>query len=61
MPIREYECRKCGLRFETIDLGGEKGEITCPRCHSDDVEKKISLFSSSASGSESCGFRRGFG
>ena len=29
MPIREYECRKCGHRFETIQRFGEAPLKTC--------------------------------
>jgi putative FmdB family regulatory protein len=65
MPIREYECKKCKIRFETIELGGESDRVTCPRCGSDEVEKKFSLFSSSPNEGTSCranrGFTRGFG
>ena len=65
MPIREYECKDCLIRFETIELGGESDNVTCPRCGSENVEKKFSLFSSSPHDGTSCrvsrGFNRGFG
>jgi putative FmdB family regulatory protein len=65
MPIREFQCKECDLRFETIELGGEPEQATCPRCHSENVEKKFSLFSSSQHDGTSCkvsrGFNRGFG
>ena len=61
MPIHEYECRDCRLKFEIIDLGGEDEPATCPRCRSENVEKKVSLFSSSCGDGFSCGFSGGFG
>lgn len=65
MPIREYECKDCQLKFETIELGSETDKVTCPRCNSENLEKKFSLFSSGASDGASCstsrGFARGFG
>lgn len=65
MPIREYECKDCHLKFETIELGGESDSVKCPRCDSENVEKRFSLFSSSPGEGTSCrvsrGFTRGFG
>ncbi len=65
MPIREYECRECRLKFEIIELAGDTGTVECPRCNSKDVEKKFSMFSSSPHDGTSChsnrGFSRGFG
>lgn len=62
MPIREYECKDCQLKFETIELGGVSERVTCPRCHSENVEKKLSLFSSTGQDGKSCTtFTRGFG
>jgi putative FmdB family regulatory protein len=61
MPIREYECKDCQLKFETIELSGDSEKVTCPRCHSENVERKLSLFSNSPGGGASCNFTRGFG
>jgi putative FmdB family regulatory protein len=33
MPIYEYECLECGLRFDKLQRFGEPGPETCPRGH----------------------------
>jgi|YNPNPStandDraft_1061719.scaffolds.fasta_scaffold00650_14 putative FmdB family regulatory protein len=42
MPVYEYECKKCGERFELL-VFGEK-TINCPKCGSEQVLKKFSTF-----------------
>lgn len=42
MPIFEYECNKCGVKFEEIILADETP--TCPKCKSTDVYKLVSRF-----------------
>ena len=32
MPIYEYECEKCSLRFELKRRFGENSGTSCPRC-----------------------------
>jgi len=32
MPIYEYECERCSLRFELKRRFGENGGACCPRC-----------------------------
>ena len=32
MPIYEYECERCRLRFELGRHFGEDGETPCPKC-----------------------------
>jgi len=32
MPIYEYECQKCSLRFEVRKHFGEDGATPCPQC-----------------------------
>jgi len=34
MPIYEYECERCSLRFELKRRFGEDGKASCPRCQS---------------------------
>jgi putative FmdB family regulatory protein len=58
MPIFEYRCEECGHRFEAILFGQQKPE--CPKCHSNKLEKQLSTFAVSKSGSaaspaEGCG------
>jgi len=46
MPIFDYECRKCGDRFELLVL---KGTVAaCPSCQSQELEQKISSFAMSS-------------
>jgi putative FmdB family regulatory protein len=33
MPIYEYECENCGLRFEQSQVITEKPINQCPECH----------------------------
>ena len=42
MPIFEYKCKKCGLKFEKLVFGEEK--IQCPKCKSTLLEKLFSPF-----------------
>ncbi|MEN2994040.1 MAG: zinc ribbon domain-containing protein [Thermodesulfovibrio sp.] len=42
MPIYEYECKRCGEYFEILVFG--KKTITCPKCGSDELNKKFSTF-----------------
>src|ERR1700759_5063475 len=32
MPLYEYECEKCGNRFEKIQKFSDPLETTCPKC-----------------------------
>jgi putative FmdB family regulatory protein len=50
MPIYEYACRKCGHEFETLVRSGSVPD--CPSCRSTDLEKKLSVFATAASGPE---------
>jgi putative FmdB family regulatory protein len=42
MPIFEYECRRCGHRFEAIVSGSRKA--ACPECGGRRLEKLLSVF-----------------
>ena len=41
MPLYEYECKKCGHRFEKIQLYSDKMVKKCPECNGQ-VEQMIS-------------------
>lgn len=47
MPIYEYECRKCGERFEILQrMNEDNTNVRCPICNTDKPKKILSLFSS---------------
>lgn len=50
MPIYEYECRKCGHRFEYLVLSSTP-PAKCPVCNKKDLEQLISLSSVSSESS----------
>lgn len=35
MPIYEYQCKTCRLKFELKKAFGENGQAECPRCEGD--------------------------
>jgi putative FmdB family regulatory protein len=47
MPIYEYDCEKCGHRFEQLVRADE--EVVCPECGSAQVAKRFSTFASKSS------------
>ena len=44
MPIYEYDCEKCGHRFEQLVRADEA--VACPECESDQLAKRFSVFAS---------------
>ncbi len=53
MPVYEYQCSKCGERFELFLRSTSQGCCgpTCPKCGSTEVKKAISLFGFGGAGS----------
>lgn len=44
MPIYEYQCEKCGERFEKlVRFDALSPQVKCPRCGSSRVHKAVSL------------------
>jgi len=41
MPIYEYECKKCGYRFERLQTMKEEPITSCPKCRGE-VHRLIS-------------------
>lgn len=43
MPVYEYECKKCGNRFEQIERIADHGakRVRCPACKSTSVRQVI--------------------
>ncbi|MEA1959619.1 MAG: zinc ribbon domain-containing protein [Chloroflexota bacterium] len=51
MPLYEYQCTKCGEKFEVRQPIGEDGSrLNCPSCKTGKPQKLISTFSSTSSG-----------
>lgn len=47
MPIYEYRCRSCGTRTTRLVLSAHSvPQQTCAHCHSTDMERLLSRFSS---------------
>jgi putative FmdB family regulatory protein len=46
MPTYEYRCRACHESFSIRERISEyrPGQVTCPKCHSRDVERLMSDF-----------------
>lgn len=44
MPIFEYRCRGCGVRYEALVTGAGQASPACPRCGAEDVERLLSAF-----------------
>ncbi|GBD97187.1 MAG TPA: zinc ribbon domain-containing protein [Nitrospirae bacterium] len=62
MPIYEYKCIDCEEDFEEL-VSGMDPDVSCPKCSSRNIKKKLSLFgmsggekpaASSGSGCSSC-------
>jgi putative FmdB family regulatory protein len=45
MPIYEYSCKSCAKKFELLRRLSDTAAVTCPKCGSYEVERKISNFS----------------
>ena len=64
MPMYEFVCRECGAEFEELLTHAEleAGEVACPECGSDKVERQLSSFASggAAGGGGGCGAGGGF-
>lgn len=60
MPIYEYRCATCDVRFEMLVTSAERAKARCPRCGATRVERLLSTFavgkaSAAASGPGPCG------
>jgi len=49
MPIYEYQCTKCGNKFENLTNSCCAPSPKCPKCQSD-TEKLMSTFAASVDG-----------
>ncbi len=52
MPIYEYECQKCGEKFEVFrSIADTEDKVKCPKCGSKNSQRTFSTFATgSASG-----------
>lgn len=57
MPLYEFDCRKCGSRFETLVRGAETPQ--CPSCQSPDLQRVHSLFGVSSEGTRRANLEAG--
>ncbi len=54
MPIYEYDCPTCGVSFEKLVRStASASKVTCPRCNSRKVKKRMSTFAHSVAGGSS--------
>ena len=54
MPIYEYVCQDCRVKYEKfVRSGSTSVELRCPNCGSTNAEKALSLFGTRSSGSQS--------
>ncbi len=42
MPIYEFECQKCGKKFEKLIFSSDNKKPECPACGVNDVQKLMS-------------------
>lgn len=47
MPIFDFQCAKCGERFETL-VRTKNATVSCPNCSSENVERQLSVFNASS-------------
>ncbi|MCS7027080.1 MAG: zinc ribbon domain-containing protein [Bryobacteraceae bacterium] len=51
MPIFEYVCEDCGIKFEKlIRRTAEANDLHCPTCSSDRLTQQLSTFAAHANG-----------
>jgi putative FmdB family regulatory protein len=54
MPIYEYRCEDCETAFEKL-VRAFREEVACPRCGSTELERLLSTFAMSGTGSAGTG------
>ncbi len=62
MPIYEYNCQKCGRRFEQIrSMSDADKTIECKYCKSKDTHRALSVFFAQSGGKSLAGSSSGCG
>ena len=51
MPLYEFDCLSCELRFETLVPLGKIEAVRCPSCSSGRITKRLSSFGIGGGGS----------
>jgi len=51
MPLFEYTCRQCNHDFELLVRNADAPE--CPSCHSQELERRLSVFAAHTAGAAS--------
>jgi putative FmdB family regulatory protein len=44
MPIYEFDCERCGERFEEL-ISSQRGDSPCPSCGSSQTRRRVSMVS----------------
>ena len=56
MPIYEYKCTECGHTFSRLQsIGASADGVRCPKCKNKNVERLLSSFASTSTGSSARG------
>lgn len=53
MPIYEFKCKKCEIKYDLLcsyDESGKYPKVKCPECGSKKKDKMVSIFNSSCGG-----------
>lgn len=48
MPIFDFECRKCGHKFDLMISNSEKDKAKCPQCGEMNLKQLLSSFSTAS-------------
>jgi putative FmdB family regulatory protein len=63
MPLYEYACRACGVRFETIRKAEQRlNTLPCPECGAAETSLRLSVpgfVGASGAPQQACGFEPG--
>jgi|WetSurMetagenome_2_1015567.scaffolds.fasta_scaffold19965_1 putative FmdB family regulatory protein len=60
MPMYEYKCRECGVKFEILrGISSTHEDIKCPKCCAEKPERLLSVVCGSTSGGTGHGLNKG--
>jgi putative FmdB family regulatory protein len=64
MPMLDFQCKKCGIKFEELVYAHNRDQVRCPTCSGNELERVYagkclfgSLSSGGRTGSSSCAGR----